>query len=64
MTALGLASFGVTFGSGVAYQCIGSYVDVGGVLREPFGFIPIGWLSATAGVVLVSLGVWRMRCSY
>ena len=28
----------------VSYISIGSYVDEEGVLREPFGFIPLFWL--------------------
>lgn len=43
-----------------AYAWNGSYVDQDGVLREPFGFIPLGWLCGLVGVVLLGLA-WVRR---
>lgn len=45
----------------VSYWRIGSHLDPDGTLREPFGFIPLGWLSALVGAVLVAIGVSRRR---
>ena len=38
----------------------GSYVDQDGVLHEPFGFIPLGWLFDFVGLVLLVLA-WVRR---
>jgi hypothetical protein len=45
----------------VMYWRIGSYVDADGFLHEPFGLIPLGWLSGLAGVALVAIGLFRRR---
>ena len=45
----------------VSYWRIGSHVDADGVLREPFGFIPLGYLSAFLGVILLVVGFVRRR---
>ena len=34
----------------LGFRQIGSYVDEQGVLREPFGLIPLGYLFATAAL--------------
>lgn len=36
----------------LAFNLIGSTIDAQGVLHEPFGLIPIGWLLIACGVVL------------
>lgn len=36
----------------VAFRIVGSDVDSGGVLREPFVLIPLGWLCIAGGLVL------------
>ena len=41
----------------LAYGAIGSHVDEQGILREPFGLIPIGWLLVFAGVAGLTLSV-------
>lgn len=41
-----------TIGCAVGYQAMGGIrIDKDGTLREPFGFIPLGYLSATAALV-------------
>lgn len=45
----------------VMYWRIGSYVDADGFLHEPFGLIPLAWLSALVGSVLVAIAVRRAR---
>ena len=45
----------------VMYWRIGSYVDADGFLHEPFGLIPLAWLSALVGSVLVAIAVHRAR---
>ena len=45
----------------VMYWRIGSYVDADGFLHEPFGLIPLAWLSALVGSVLVVIAVHRAR---
>ena len=61
MVAVGLFLIAVAFGCAVGYELIGSHVDADGWLREPFALIPVGWLSALAGVSLVVLGLLRRR---
>jgi len=41
----------------VAYSLIGSYVDEAGMLHEPFGLIPIGYLSVFIGLVIGIVGL-------
>lgn len=43
------------------YLVAGARVDADGVLREPFGLIPLAWLSGLAGAVCVAIGVARRR---
>lgn len=45
----------------VSYWRIGSHLDPDGTLREPFGFIPLGYLSAFLGVILLVVGFVRRR---
>ena len=45
----------------VTYWRIGSHLDADGFLHEPFGLIPLAWLSALVGAVLVVVGVTRRR---
>ena len=45
----------------VSYWRIESYVDADGFLHEPFGLIPLGYLSGLVGAVLVVIGVTRRR---
>ena len=41
-----------TIGCAVGYQAMGGIrIDKDGTLREAFGFIPLGYLSATAALV-------------
>ena len=41
-----------TIGCAVGYQAMGgNRIDKDGTLQEPFGFIPLGYLSATAALV-------------
>lgn len=61
MVAVGLFLVVLTIAFGLAYELIGSHVDADGWLREPFGLIPLAWLSGLAGVVLVAVGLWRRR---
>ena len=49
------ASFAVT------YARIGASLDADGTLREPFGLIPLAWLSGLAGAVLVATAIKRGR---
>jgi hypothetical protein len=45
----------------VMYWRIGSYVDADGFLHEPFGLIPLAWLSGLTGAVLIAIAVKRGR---
>ena len=36
----------------LAFRLIGSDVDAEGMLREPFGLVPIGWFSISLGLIL------------
>lgn len=45
----------------LAYSVIGSHVDAGGWLHEPFALIPLAWLAGLSGAVLVAAAVWRRR---
>lgn len=45
----------------VSYWYIGSHLDPDGTLREPFGFIPLGYLSGFLGVILLVVGFIRRR---
>ena len=41
-----------TIGCAVGYQAMGgNRIDKDGTLQEPFGFIPLGYLSATAALI-------------
>jgi hypothetical protein len=47
------------FACWIAFALIGSTVDSQGVLHEPFGLIPIGWLLLLlGGLVIVLRIVW------
>ena len=45
----------------VTLRLIGSRVDADGTLREPFALIPLGWLAAFIGAVLLAIGSFRRR---
>lgn len=45
----------------VMYWRIGSYVDADGFLHEPFGLIPLGYLSGFLGAILLVVGFIRRR---
>lgn len=52
----------------IAFGVIGSRIDADGVLREPFGLIPIGWLLIAGGaltglhcLVRAGLRAWARR---
>ena len=45
----------------VMYLCIGAHLETDGTLREPFGLIPLAWLSGLAGATLVAIAVKRGR---
>jgi len=45
----------------VMYWRIGSYVDADGFLHEPFGLIPLGYLSGFLGAILLVVGFVRRR---
>jgi hypothetical protein len=45
----------------VMYMRIGTYLEADGTLREPFGLIPLAWLSGLAGAVLVAIALKRGR---
>jgi len=45
----------------VAKALAGSRVDADGILREPFALIPLGWLLAFCGLVLLAVGILRRR---
>lgn len=55
-----LASFASALACWGLYRWNGSYVDQDGVLREQFGFIPLGLLSFALGFVLLVLA-WLLR---
>lgn len=55
-----ILSLGAAGACWAAYARSGSYLDQDGVLREPFGFIPLGWLFGFAGLVLLVLA-WVRR---
>jgi hypothetical protein len=43
------------------FHRLGSYVDDQGILHEPFGLIPLGWLFVLAGAVLLVLSLARRK---
>ncbi|MBW8809902.1 MAG: DUF3955 domain-containing protein [Lysobacter sp.] len=49
----------------LAFNLIGSTIDAQGMLHEPFGLIPIGWLliviGAVTGTIAVARRLWRGR---
>jgi hypothetical protein len=56
-----LACFCVSWVCWSLYAWNGSYVDQDGVLHEQFGFIPLGYLFALAGLVLLVLSRVRSK---
>jgi hypothetical protein len=55
-----LLCFCVSWACWTAYARIGSTVGPDGILHEPFGLIPLGWLFDFAGLVLLLLA-WLRR---
>ncbi len=45
----------------VAFRLVGSTVDSKGVLHEPFGLLPIGWLLAGAGAATGGVAIVRRQ---
>ena len=43
------------------FHRLGSHVDDQGILHEPFGLIPLGWLFVLAGAVLLVLSLVRRK---
>ena len=43
------------------FHRLGSRVDAQGILHEPFGLIPLGWLFVLAGAVLLVLSLARRK---
>lgn len=43
----------------IVFGLIGSHVDAAGVLREPFGLLPIGWALIAAGTLVGVYGLAR-----
>jgi len=54
LSKIALVSFSVSVFCFLAYHVIGSKVDAAGVLREPFGLIPIGYLALGVGLLAAS----------
>ena len=54
LVSLVLLLVGAALWAGYASQ--GSYVDVDGVLREPFHLLALGWFFVLAGGALMALG--------
>jgi Protein of unknown function (DUF3955) len=50
---LGVMSAALGICSLILFSAIGSYVDADGVLHEPFGLIPLGFLAISGGVILL-----------
>ena len=51
-----------SIGCAVGYQAMGGIrIDKDGVLHEPFGFIPLGYLSATAALVTGTIALINSR---
>ncbi len=61
MVAGGLLLVVLAFALILAFNLMGSRVDADGWLHEPFALIPLAWLSALAGVLLLAVGLWRRR---
>ncbi|MFN7339671.1 MAG: DUF3955 domain-containing protein [Opitutia bacterium] len=57
----GLVCLGLAAACFVAKALAGSRVDAEGILREPFALIPLGWLLAFCGLVLLAVGILRRR---
>ncbi|MCW1957685.1 MAG: DUF3955 domain-containing protein [Mycobacterium sp.] len=55
----GIGLLGLSLALVLAYRAVGLHVDAQGVLHEPFGLIPLAWLSGLTGAVLVGIAVWR-----
>ncbi|MFB9886276.1 DUF3955 domain-containing protein [Balneatrix alpica] len=53
--------WGLALLSAASYHWIGVEVDSEGVLREPFGLIPLTWLLLLLGSVAGLLSLWRGR---
>jgi hypothetical protein len=56
-----VASFLAAKGCYELFQRIGSRLDDQGILHEPFGLIPLGWLFVFAGAVLLVLSLVRRK---
>jgi hypothetical protein len=48
---IGLAFLLVAAACWIGYRLIGSEIDAEGVLHEPFGLIPLGWLSLFGALI-------------
>lgn len=58
---LGLLSLAIGIMCWIAFNVIGSSVDAQGVLHEPFGLIPIGWLFVAIGAVLYAYAYFKQK---
>ncbi|MFC1237446.1 DUF3955 domain-containing protein [Vibrio sp. F74] len=53
-----------SFACWTSYHLIGSHVDKGGWLIEPFGFIPLGWLFLLLGLISFLMSLFKMVRGY
>lgn len=59
LTILSLALIALGGACLLAFNLIGSTIDAQGMLHEPFGLIPIGWLLILGGAALGLAGLTR-----
>jgi len=57
LTIVACVFFGLALLGGLAFNLIGSTVDADGILREPFALIPLSYLSALIGLILMTIAV-------
>ena len=59
LSALSLVSLALGGTCLLAFNLIGSTIDAQGILHEPFGLIPIGWLLIVIGVLTGTAAIIR-----
>lgn len=62
LTKLGLTLALLGFSSLALFKVIGSSVDENGVLREPFGLLPIGFGLLLLGLLTLAAALVKVAC--
>jgi hypothetical protein len=61
MVKIGIVVIALGFIAFAAFQLIGSSIDANGILREPFGMLPIGFALLIAGAITTLTGLVRRK---